>query len=50
MLFHIFSEFLEEVSEDVLPNERTGYQESAIWQKLYIPWMAASLAFGKRLA
>lgn len=35
MLFHIFSEFLEEVSEDVLPNERTGYQESAIWQKLY---------------
>jgi Helicase conserved C-terminal domain/SNF2-related domain len=35
ILFHIFSEFLEEVSEDVLPNERTGYQESLIWQKLY---------------
>ena len=35
MLFSIFSEFLEDVSEDVLPNERTGYQESAIWQKLY---------------
>lgn len=35
ILFHIFSEFLEEVSEDVLPNERTGYQESVIWQKLY---------------
>lgn len=35
MLFSIFSEFLEDISEDVLPNERTGYQESAIWQKLY---------------
>ena len=35
MLFSIFSEFLEDMSEDVLPNERTGYQESVIWQKLY---------------
>jgi SNF2 family DNA or RNA helicase len=35
MLFSIFSEFLEGVSEDVLPNERIGYPESAIWQKLY---------------
>lgn len=35
MLFHIFHEFLEDVSEDVLPNERTGYQESLIWNKLY---------------
>jgi superfamily II DNA or RNA helicase len=35
MLFSIFSEFLQDINEDVLPNERTGYQESAIWQKLY---------------
>ena len=35
MLYSIFSEFLEDISEDVLPNERTGYQESVIWQKLY---------------
>jgi superfamily II DNA or RNA helicase len=35
MLYSIFSEFLEDVSEDVLPNERTGYQDSIIWQKLY---------------
>jgi len=35
MLFSIFSEFLQDISEDVLPNERTGYQESTIWQKLY---------------
>ena len=35
MLFSIFSEFLQDINEDVLPNERTGYQECAIWQKLY---------------
>ena len=35
ILFQIFSQFLEEISEDVLPNERTGYQESIIWNKLY---------------
>ncbi len=35
ILFHIFQEFLEDISEDVLPNERTGYQESLIWNKLY---------------
>jgi superfamily II DNA or RNA helicase len=35
ILFHIFHEFLEDISEDVLPNERTGYQESLIWNKLY---------------
>lgn len=35
MLYSIFSEFLEDISEDVLPNERTGYQESIIWNKLY---------------
>ena len=35
MLYSIFIEFLEDVTEDVLPNERTGYQDSVIWQKLY---------------
>jgi hypothetical protein len=35
MLFNIFNEFLEDVSEDVLPNDLTGYQDSLIWQKLY---------------
>ncbi|MCB9858808.1 MAG: DEAD/DEAH box helicase family protein [Phycisphaerales bacterium] len=35
MLFNIFSEFLESISEDVLPNDLTGYQESLIWKKLY---------------
>ena len=35
MLFNIFNEFLEEITADVLPNDRTGYQDSLIWQKLY---------------
>lgn len=34
-LFHIFSEFLEDISEDVLPNEATGFKNSIIWNKLY---------------
>ena len=35
MLFHIFNEFLEDLTEDVLPNDRTGYQDSEVWKKLY---------------
>jgi hypothetical protein len=35
MLFHLFSEFLEDISEDCLPNDLTGYKESLIWKKLY---------------
>jgi len=35
MLYNIFSEFLEEVDEDVLPNDRTGYQDTLIWNKLF---------------
>ncbi|MFO1064129.1 MAG: SNF2-related protein [Pirellulales bacterium] len=35
MLYNIFNEFLDDISEDVLPNDRTGYQESLIWKKLF---------------
>jgi hypothetical protein len=35
MLYNIFNEFLEDISEDVLPNDRTGYQDSLIWNKLF---------------
>jgi len=35
MLYHIFNEFLEDLNEDVLPNDRTGYLDSLIWKKLY---------------
>ena len=35
ILYNLFAEFLDEVNEDVLPNDRTGYQETAIWKALY---------------
>ena len=35
MLYNIFSEFLEDISEDVLPNDLTGYKDSLIWNKLF---------------
>lgn len=35
MLYNIFSEFLEDITADVLPNDRTGYQDSLVWKKLY---------------
>jgi SNF2 family DNA or RNA helicase len=35
MLYNIFNEFLEDLNEDVLPNDLTGYKNSVIWQKLY---------------
>lgn len=34
-LYNIFNEFLEDISEDVLPNEATGFKDSIIWNKLY---------------
>ena len=35
MLYNIFNEFLEDLNEDVLPNDLTGYKETAVWKKLY---------------
>ena len=34
-LYNIFNEFLEDISEDVLPNEATGFKQSMIWNMLY---------------
>ena len=34
-LFNVFNEFLEDISEDVLPNEATGFKNSKIWGMLY---------------
>ena len=34
-LYHVFSEFLNDISEDVLPNEATGFKQSKIWGMLY---------------
>ena len=35
MLYNIFHEFLEDINEDVLPNDLTGYENSVIWNKLF---------------
>lgn len=34
-LYNVFNEFLEDVSEDILPNESTGFKSSKIWNLLY---------------
>ncbi len=34
-LYHVFSEFLDDISEDVLPNEANGFKQSKIWNMLY---------------
>lgn len=35
MLYNIFSEFLEDVSGDNLPNDMTGYRDTLVWNKLF---------------
>ena len=35
ILYNIFHEFLEEMNEDVLANDRTGYQDTVIWDTLF---------------
>ena len=35
ILYNLFAEFLDDINEDVLPNDLTGYQDTAIWQALY---------------
>jgi SNF2 family DNA or RNA helicase len=34
-LYNIFDEFLEDISEEELANEKTGFKDSVIWNKLY---------------
>lgn len=48
-LYNIFNEFLEDISDDVLPNERTGFKNSVIWNKLYNFQYDAALAIINKL-
>ena len=48
-LYNIFNEFLEDISEDVLPNEATGFKSSQIWNKLYNFQKDATLAIINKL-
>ena len=48
-LYNIFNEFLEDISEDELANEATGFKNSAIWNKLYNFQKDAALAIINKL-
>ena len=48
-LYNIFSEFLEDISEDVLPNEATGFKNSIVWNKLFNFQKDAALAIINKL-
>lgn len=48
-LYNIFNEFLDDISEDVLPNEATGFKESKIWNMLYNFQKDAALAIINKL-
>ena len=48
-LYNIFNEFLEDISEDDLPNEATGFKNSKIWNSLYNFQKDAALAIINKL-
>lgn len=48
-LYNIFNEFLEDISEDVLPDEATGFKNSKIWNMLYNFQKDAALAIINKL-
>lgn len=48
-LYHVFSEFLDDISEDELPNEATGFKQSKIWSLLYDFQKDAALAIINKL-
>ena len=49
VLYNVFSEFLDDISEDVLPNEATGFKQSKIWNMLYDFQKDAALAIINKL-
>ena len=48
-LYNIFNDFLENVSEDDLPNEANGFKNSLVWNKLYTFQKDAVLAIISKL-
>lgn len=49
ILYNIFSEFLDDISEDVLPNDATGFKDSVVWNKLFNFQRDAALAIINKL-
>lgn len=35
MLYNLFRDFLEDIDQDTLPNDLTGYKDSLVWNKLF---------------
>lgn len=35
ILYNIFNEFLDDINQDLLPNEATGFKETEVWNRLY---------------
>ena len=35
MLYNLFSEFLEDINDDYIPNEQVGYKNTKLWNLLY---------------
>lgn len=48
-LYNIFNEFLDDISEDEMPNELTGFKSSKIWGMLYDFQRDAALAIINKL-
>ena len=48
-LYNIFNEFLNDISEDVLPNEAIGFKQSKVWSMLYNYQKDAVLAIINKL-
>ena len=48
-LYNIFSEFLDDINEDVLPDDHVGFKDTVIWNKLYDFQKDAALAIINKL-
>ena len=48
-LYNIFNEFLDDISEDTLPNEATGFKDSKVWSMLFNFQRDAALAIINKL-
>lgn len=48
-IYNIFHEFLDDISEDVIPNEDTGFKNSRIWNTLYDFQKDAAIAIINKL-
>ncbi|WP_341472618.1 DEAD/DEAH box helicase [Hathewaya massiliensis] len=49
ILYNIFNEFLQDLSEDYMPNDLTGFKDTIIWDKLYNYQKDASIGIINKL-